>query len=128
MLSLGPPVSPITPTPNLQIARASGSNRRSPPIPLSDPLDMAAASIYLKITSFLHKLDEFHLKRDLLKYIPLFEELNFFNIDEIAKLDTATALCGAIDISLGNATFLLEQIRGEMKHTDRERRTLGAGT
>jgi hypothetical protein len=128
MPSLAPPMSPVTPTPNPQIVRASGSNRRSPPVPPSDPVDMAAASVYPEITSFLRKLDEFHPKRDLLKYIPLFEELDFFNIDEISKLDTATALRGAMDISLGNATFLLEQVRGEMKHTDRERRTLGAGT
>jgi hypothetical protein len=110
MPSLVPPMSLVTPTPNPQIVHASGSNRRSPPIPSSDPLDMAAASVYLEITSFLRKLDEFHPKCDLLKYIPLFEELDFFNIDEISKLDTATALCGAMDISLGNATFLLEQV------------------
>ncbi|KAF8205947.1 hypothetical protein K438DRAFT_1931764 [Mycena galopus ATCC 62051] len=120
MPSFGIPASPVTPTPNPQIARASGSNRRSPPIPSSDPPDMAAASVYPEITSFLRKLDQFHPKRDLLKYIPLFEELDFFNIDEIAKLETATALRGAMNISLGNATFLLEQVRGEMKRADRE--------
>ncbi|KAJ7348524.1 hypothetical protein DFH08DRAFT_698412 [Mycena albidolilacea] len=110
MPSLAPPMSPVTLTLNPQIVRALGSNRRSPPIPSSDPVDMAAASVYPEITSFLRKLDEFHPKRDLLKYIPLFEELDFFNIDKISKLDTATALRGAMDISLGNATFLLEQV------------------
>ncbi|KAJ7262651.1 hypothetical protein B0H12DRAFT_1231097 [Mycena haematopus] len=118
--------SPRTPTPNPQTARASGSNRRSPPIPSSDPPDMATANLYPEISGFLWKLDEFHPKRDLLKYIPLFEGLDFFNIDEIAKLKTPVELCRAVDITLGNVTFLLEQVRGEMKRTDRERRAATA--
>ncbi|KAK6984114.1 hypothetical protein R3P38DRAFT_3454720 [Favolaschia claudopus] len=64
--------------------------------------------------------------RQLLSCIPIFDNLDFYHIDEIPKLGTADDLSSKTGISLGNAGFILEKIRAEMKRVDRERRNLAA--
>ncbi|KAJ7737416.1 hypothetical protein DFH07DRAFT_966471 [Mycena maculata] len=112
--------TPVTPTPHPKAPRASTS-KRSPALPSSDPPDMGAVNPYPDINEFLHQLDGYQPRRHLLDSIPRFEELDFYNIDEIAKLGTAEKLSSVARISLGNSTYILEQVRGEMKRVDRAR-------
>ncbi|KAJ7830795.1 hypothetical protein B0H14DRAFT_2593090 [Mycena olivaceomarginata] len=85
----------------------------------SDPPDMDAANPYPEIGNFFMKLSVLHPRRDLMKYIVMFEDLDFFNIDEISKMKTVDQLVSVVGISAGNATFLLEQVKDEMKRVDR---------
>ncbi|KAJ6565023.1 hypothetical protein DFH09DRAFT_1475651 [Mycena vulgaris] len=85
----------------------------------SDPPDMAAANPYAEISAFLTDLSFHHPRRNLPQYIPRFEDLDFYNIDEILKLGTAEELTRLVDISAGNAAFLLVQVKTEMKRVDR---------
>ena len=57
---------------------------------------------------------------DVLKCIPKFEELDFYNIDELVKLGPAAMLAHITSISFGNATYILEKAKGEIKRVDRE--------
>jgi hypothetical protein len=116
----GNPMTPITPTPAPPVAQASGS-RTSPAFPSSDPPDMGAVSPYPEITDFLHELDGYQSRRRLLDYVTIFDELDFYNIDEIAKLKTAQELVKVAKISLGNATYIMDQVKAEMKRVDRAR-------
>ncbi|KAJ7445433.1 hypothetical protein FB451DRAFT_1412712 [Mycena latifolia] len=93
-------------------------------LPSSDPPDMGTVNPYPEITGFLQQLDTHQPNRRLLSYIPTFEELDFYNIDELMKLGgTAEELVRVAGISLGNATFIMTQIKGEMKRIDRARRS-----
>lgn len=91
-------------------------------LPSSDPPDMDAANPYPEIGGFFIKLSVHHPKRDLTKYIALFEDLDFYHIDEISKLKTVDELVRLVGISVGNSTFLLEQVKDEMKRVDRANR------
>ncbi|KAF8145936.1 hypothetical protein K438DRAFT_2095999 [Mycena galopus ATCC 62051] len=91
-------------------------------LPSSDPPDMDAANPYPEISVFFMKLSVHHPRRDLTKYIALFEDLDFFHIDEISKLKTVDELVRLVGISVGNGTFLLEQVKDEMKRVDRANR------
>ncbi|KAJ7782938.1 hypothetical protein B0H16DRAFT_1447174 [Mycena metata] len=112
-------VTPGTPTPQPP-SRASGS-KLEPAFPSSDPPEMGAINPYPEIVDFLHELDGYQPRRNLLNCIPLFEELDFYNIDEIAKLKTPQQLTNVVQLSLGNATYIMEQVKAEMKRVDRAR-------
>jgi hypothetical protein len=81
---------------------------------------MAAANPYPEISDFLNKLNDLQPRRQLLKCIPKFDELDFYNIDELVKLGPAAELAQITSISLGNATYILEKVKGEIKRIDRE--------
>jgi hypothetical protein len=87
---------------------------------------MGAVNPYPEINDFLNQLDAYQPRRHLLDCIPLFDQLDFFNIDEIAKLGTAAEVARVTSISLGNSTYIMDQVRGEMKRVDRARRDLAA--
>ncbi|KAJ7303474.1 hypothetical protein DFH08DRAFT_977161 [Mycena albidolilacea] len=88
-------------------------------LPSSDPPDMDAANPYPEIGAFFIKLSVHHPRRDWTKYIALFEDLDFFHIDDIRKLKVVDELVRLVGISVGNGTFLLEQVKDEMKRVDR---------
>ncbi|KAJ7099891.1 hypothetical protein B0H15DRAFT_770820, partial [Mycena belliarum] len=115
------PSTPITPSPAVPAVVASGT-RLAPAFPSSDPPDMGAVNPYPEIDEFLHQLDGFAPKRRLLSCIQNFEDLDFFNIDEIAKLQTPQELVKVAGLTLGNATYIMEQVKGKMKRIDRERK------
>ncbi|KAJ7749452.1 hypothetical protein B0H16DRAFT_1725099 [Mycena metata] len=112
-------VTPGTPTPQPP-SRASGS-KLEPAFPSSDPPEMGAINPYPEIVDFLHELDGYQPRRNLLNCILLFEELDFYNIDEIAKLKTPQQLTTVVQLSLGNATYIMEPVKAEMKRVDRAR-------
>jgi hypothetical protein len=53
-----------------------------------------------------------------LDYIGRFEDLDYYNIDEIAKLGTADNLAELVGITHGNMAFLLQKVKDEMKCID----------
>ncbi|KAJ7889061.1 hypothetical protein B0H14DRAFT_3712367 [Mycena olivaceomarginata] len=78
----------------------------------SDPPDMDAANPYPEIGAFFIKLSVHYPRRDLMKYIALFEDLDFFHINEISKLKTVDELILlrifiAIAILLASTLFVL---------------------
>lgn len=119
----GYPATPNNPAQQSQHPQASGSIL-APAFPSSDPPDMGAINPYPEIIDFLHQLDGYQPRRELLTCISQFDNLDFFNIDEIAKLQTPQELARVAEISLGNATYIMEQVKGEMKRVDRARALL----
>ncbi|KAJ7735060.1 hypothetical protein B0H16DRAFT_1731564 [Mycena metata] len=94
---------------------ASGSALH-PVLASSDPPDMDVANPYPEIATFITRLADHHLLRNLAKYIPLFDNLDFYHIDEINNLKTVEALTSLLpDISAGTAAFLLAQTKAEIK-------------
>ncbi|KAJ6540345.1 hypothetical protein B0H19DRAFT_1239731 [Mycena capillaripes] len=93
-------------------------------IPSSDPPEMGALNPYPEIPNFLHELDGYNPRRNLLDYIPVFGALDYYNIDEIHKLGTAEELVRIAKITHGNATYIMAEVKNEIKRVDRHRRTL----
>ncbi|KAJ6522608.1 hypothetical protein B0H19DRAFT_1277299 [Mycena capillaripes] len=93
-------------------------------IPSSDPPDMGALNPYPEISDFLHQLDGYDPRRNMLDYIPTFAALDYYNIDEVHRLGTAEELVRVAKITHGNATYLMAQVKNEMKRVDRYRKTL----
>ncbi|KAJ7315173.1 hypothetical protein DFH08DRAFT_715892 [Mycena albidolilacea] len=120
----GNPTTPITPTPVPQprSSPAPGPSKLAAAFASSDPPDMGMVNPYPEITDFLHELDGYQPKRHLLDYIDKFNDLDFYNIDEIGNLKTPQVLVDTAGISLGNATYILTQVKAEMKRVDRARR------
>ncbi|KAF7368539.1 hypothetical protein MVEN_00177200 [Mycena venus] len=115
----GNPTTSIMPTP-APLASWAASSDPSSTFPSSDTPNMAAGNPYPEISYFLSKLNELQPRRQLLRSIPKFEELDFYNIDELVELGPAAALAQITSISLGNATYILEKARAEIKRIDRE--------
>ncbi|KAF8148142.1 hypothetical protein K438DRAFT_1867056 [Mycena galopus ATCC 62051] len=93
-------------------------------IPSSDPPDMSAPNPYPEISDFLHQLNGYEPRRNMLDYIPTFAALDYYNIDEVHRLGTAEELVWVAKITHGNATYLMAQVKNEIKRVDRYRKTL----
>ncbi|KAF8173394.1 hypothetical protein K438DRAFT_1772200 [Mycena galopus ATCC 62051] len=117
------PMPPITPTAPSPFPHASTSALPAA-ILSSDPPEMGAQNPYPEILTFLHKLDGYDPRRKLLDYIPVFGALDYYNIDEIQKLGKAEELVRIAKITHGNATYLMVEVKNEIKRVDRQRRTL----
>jgi hypothetical protein len=110
MMQAGMPSYPPTPTPQ------SSYNLS---IPSSDPPDDSGANPYPEIRSFLTKLDQQHPRRLLLLYMDQFEQKDFYNIDELAKLSVECLTGAEFGLSAGNAQFIVNAAKDEMKRVDR---------
>jgi hypothetical protein len=75
---------------------------------------MVAANPYPEIADFLYQLDDHQPRRKLMECIPKFDALDFYNIDELVAAEFAAIA----SISLGNATYILEKAKAEMKRVD----------
>ncbi|KAJ6478397.1 hypothetical protein C8R45DRAFT_1101803 [Mycena sanguinolenta] len=93
-------------------------------IPLSDPPEMGALNPYPEIPDFLRRLDGYEPRRNILNYIPMFAALDYYNIDEIHRLRTVEQLVLVAKITHGNATYLMAQVKNEIKKVDRCHKTL----
>jgi hypothetical protein len=115
------PGTPDTPTPGPRPSHAShaSTSTSAPVLPSSDPPEIGAVNPYTEISEFIKQLHEYHPKRHLLDYVDRFEDLDYYNIDEIAKLGSADSLANLVGITHGNAAFLLQKIKDEMKRIDR---------
>ncbi|KAJ7202542.1 hypothetical protein GGX14DRAFT_570654 [Mycena pura] len=117
----GTPSTPAMPTPLPRAASTTSGSKLSAAFPSSDPPDMGASNPYPAISLFLQQLDVHAPHRNLLRYLSIFDDLDFYNIDEIMKLGAPAELVRAMSdrISLGNATHIMEQVKAEMKRIDR---------
>ncbi|KAJ7827209.1 hypothetical protein B0H13DRAFT_2439763 [Mycena leptocephala] len=118
-----PPMPPIMSAAQSTFPHASTSALPAV-IPSSDPPEMGALNPYPEISTFLHELDGYNSRRNLLDYIPVFGALDYYNIDEIHKLGTAEELVRIAKITHGNATYIMAEVKNEIKRVDRYRRTL----
>jgi len=84
----------------------------------SDPPDDGDANPYLDITDFLKNLDLQHPRRNLTWYALQFESMDFYNIDEIAKLLVERLSGDEFGLTAGNAQFLWNEVNTEMKRVD----------
>ena len=116
------PPAPVTPSLAPRFNQHFEVSTRA--IASSDPLDMDASNPYPEISTFLHSLDEHHSKRGLTTYISQFDAQDYYNIDEVFKIGSAAALFETIGMTAGNAAFLLEKIKAEMKRIDRMNKVL----
>ncbi|KAF8185347.1 hypothetical protein K438DRAFT_1765993 [Mycena galopus ATCC 62051] len=113
------PGSPATPTPRPSHTSLASMSTSTAAFPSSNPPDMGALNPYTEIPEFIKQLHEYHPQRRLSDYVDRFGDLDFYNIDEVAKLGSADALVNLIGITHGNAAFLLGKIKDEMKRIDR---------
>jgi hypothetical protein len=88
-------------------------------IPSSDPPDDSGANPYPEIRLFFEKLDQQHPRRQLLPYVDEFEKKDFYHIDEITKISTECLTGVEFHLSAGNAQFIVDAAKAEMKRIDR---------
>jgi hypothetical protein len=119
-MSQMPPIMPAVPSP---FPHASTSALPAV-IPSSDPPEMGALNPYPEIPTFLQELNGYNPRRNLLDYIPVFGALDYYHIDEIHKLGTAEELVRIAKITHGNATYIMAEVKNEIKRVDRYRKTL----
>jgi hypothetical protein len=110
MMQAGMPSYPPTPTPH------SAHNHS---VLSSDPPDDSSANPYPEIRSFLEKLDQQHPRRLLLPYVDEFEHKDFYHINEIVKLSMECLTGAEFHLSAGNAQFIVDAAKAEMKRIDR---------
>jgi hypothetical protein len=90
-------------------------------MPSSDPPQHERLH-YPPISEFLDKLDIEHPRRTLPMYAAKFEALDFYDIDELASLTEDRLTSTELGMSIGNARFLLREVKDEMKRVDRKKR------
>jgi hypothetical protein len=85
---------------------------------------MGEVNCYPEISEFLHQLNDYEPRRNVLGYLDTFADLDFYHIDEIMNLGSAEELVQVTNITPGNAVYLLKHVKAEMKRTDRARQAL----
>lgn len=96
----------------------------SPPRPVmsSDPPDEIVTSQYDTVRNFLTTLHVGVPHHNLNNFIEVFKSQDYWNIDEILQLSESVLTSPPFQLTLGNAGFLLAQIRNQVKRTDRQRK------
>jgi hypothetical protein len=84
----------------------------------SDPPDDVAPNLYPTISQFLSLLDSQHPQCMLARYIDTFGAADFYNI---SSLTTQELMGPGFYLSVGNASFLLKEVKKEMKRADKVR-------
>lgn len=85
----------------------------------SDPPDERVPNPYPTITMFLRVLDDRQPQRSLSRYIPTFASADFYNIDDLVLFEVKELTGTDFNLTAGNATFLLKEVRNEMKRVDK---------
>ena len=101
---------------------SSPLSRRSHPrdeMPSSDPPDEGPESPYPSITDFLRKLDQKQPQRSLSRHFNIFEEKDFYNINEVVNIAAERLSSQEFGFTAGNAQFFLDAVSKEMKHINR---------
>jgi hypothetical protein len=74
---------------------------------------------YPLVFDFLTELNTQNPRRGLAQYTRVFDELDIYNINEIARLGE-DKLVSELRMTLGNAAFLFGAVEKEMKKVDRK--------
>jgi hypothetical protein len=88
-------------------------------MPSSDPPDEDLESPYPSITDFLRKLDQKQAQRGLSRHFNIFEEKDFYNINEVVNIAAERLSSEEFGFTAGNAHFFLDAVSKEMKRIDR---------
>ncbi|KAF8815752.1 hypothetical protein BYT27DRAFT_7224817 [Phlegmacium glaucopus] len=91
-------------------------------IPSSDPPDESLENPYPSITSFLQQLNQKHAQCGLSRHFNIFEEKDFYNINEVTNITAERLSLEEFSFTAGNAQFFLDAVHKEMKHIDRAMR------
>lgn len=111
------PVPPHATRPPKSVVRAVSPDNDE--IPSSDIPPEDDANPYPEIGPFLDQLNKKAPRRELTRYTSIFEEKDFYNINQVAKLSEETLISKAYGLSQGNAQYLLERIGVEMRKVRR---------
>ena len=87
-------------------------------MPSSDPPDEGLENPYPSITNFLQKLDQKQAQCNLSHHIKIFEEKDFYNINEVANIAAKRLSSEEFGFIAGNAQFFLDAVSKEIKHID----------
>jgi hypothetical protein len=83
--------------------------------PSSDPPDDTEVNRYPEIFAFFTILDQKHPRRNLLKCAHDFELMDFYHIDEIAKISVERLSSTEFGLTAGNAQFIADTLKAEVK-------------
>lgn len=119
------PNNQFYPPPNSPLSRHQ-SHYRQDEIPSSDPPDEGPECPYPSITDFLRKLDLKQPQRSLSRHFNIFEDKDFYNINEVVNI-AAERLSGEFGFTAGNAQFFLDAVSKEMKRINRTLRKGNSG-
>ncbi|KAJ7889079.1 hypothetical protein B0H14DRAFT_3712391 [Mycena olivaceomarginata] len=72
-----------------------------------------------KSQNSFRELDGYDAKRRLLDAVSNFEKLDYYNIDEIAKIGKASEIAQIVGITIGNATHILGHVKAAMDSLER---------
>lgn len=87
--------------------------------PSSDGFDDSYANPYPEIHAFIMKLSEKQPRWQLTKHIADFNEKDYYNIDQLAKITTDHLSGPEFHMTSGNAEFLLDAVHAEIKRINR---------
>lgn len=106
-----PPPSPL----NRRSHHLHESRDHRDDIPSSDPPDDGPESPYPSITDFLRKLDLKQPQRSLSRHFNIFEEKDFYNINEVVNIAAERLSSEEFGFTAGNAHFFLDAVSKEIK-------------
>jgi hypothetical protein len=106
---------PATPTPqHFAPATSPLSRAEKHDLPSSDPPEDAFLEPYPEIGGFLTGLAIANPKRKLTKYVDLFEQHDYYNVDDLANITLERLTVDPFNMTAGNAEFLLKSIGKEI--------------
>lgn len=91
-------------------------------LPSSDPPDEAFLEPYPEINTFLDNMEMNNPKRKLTNYKEIFENHDYYNVDDIADITLERLTATPFNMTHGNAEFLLKEIGKEMKRVNQIRK------
>jgi hypothetical protein len=104
-------------------AAAPSPNPKTVLAPLSsDPPDPDEENPYPSISDFISRLDTRYPIRGLEAHRMNFEARDYYQLDELIRMSPSELTSHAFGLSSGNAAFLLEEARKEVKRVDKNLR------
>jgi hypothetical protein len=91
-------------------------------LPSSDPPDDGFLEPYPEISAFLNRLATSNPRRKLADFIEIFENHDYYTVDDIANIALERLTADPFNMTPGNAEFLLREIGKEMKRINQMRK------
>lgn len=90
-----------------------------PAPPSSDPADQDDTVQYRFIRDFLSDLSHKHPQRGLVLYGPNFDLMDYYHVDELARMSQEDLTGSDFQMTVGNAKFVISEAKAEVKRVDR---------
>jgi hypothetical protein len=116
----GNPQGGFPATPHFTPSRHSHVEKHD--LPSSDPPEDAFLEPYPEISVFFNRLATDNPRRKLANFIEIFENHDYYTVDDIANLTLERFTADPFNMTPGNAEFLLKEIGKEMKRINQIRR------